>query len=147
MNRPPVFDPKLLHFAQRFPQRAKVLKLPTAKQMMIANAKSQQETRTMAMVDYMRAQEKSQQEVVDAWNRYQETFLEELVQTGCPEAAIEMDCGPVDEATFSGDVTIKVQGAPFAKLFRKATEGTTEEGKPATVWEFTAEFMEPEEVH
>lgn len=137
-----LFDPKLLAFARRFPQRAKVMNLPSFENMAKLNHKQAEDKKSTAMIEYMRAQEMSQQEVINAWDQYQESFLSELLEAGCPEDKISISY--TAEEDYSGTATIEIDSVPFAKLIRQPSPGETIDGKPTTIWDFTRQFLDGE---
>lgn len=93
---------------QRYPQRAKVLGLDPQK-MMKQNAQAAAENQSTALIEYMRSQEKSQQEVINAWDGFLAKCVETVVETsGCTPEDIELRFAPVNTETWEQEVILAV---------------------------------------
>jgi hypothetical protein len=126
--------------------QARARKREMVKQVLLQQQDS--EKAAVSLGNYLRAQEKSQTEVVQAWDAFQESVLSnvlrDLAHLGVTEVDLEVEYGPTNEHDWSGEAVVSVRGVPFIRMKRANNSLKAEESKSPIDWEFSAEVIEDE---
>ncbi len=129
-------DRDLKAFLQRNQQRQLAKAAERAKYHYDPNA----ERAARVTMEYMQAQERSQGEVIDAWNRYVEAALaltlQELSHLGVTEDDLELRILPPNPSDYSGETQVWVRGVHLLSLMRQNTQGLLDSNQPIE-WEFS----------